>query len=73
MIALASGLRIGVGMVSRPLSGVGVIAMPNTVLDSTCRVEVRPGAGVLWLTVTGVAVGVFIDHHCVADGVEVTR
>jgi len=31
------------------------------------------GAGVLRLLVPGVAVGVIIDRHCVADGVEVTR
>jgi hypothetical protein len=73
MIARASGLWIGVGKFSRPLRGVGVIAMPNAGLDTTRRVEVPLGDGVLRLLVTGVAVGVFIDHRCVADGVEVTH
>jgi hypothetical protein len=31
------------------------------------------GAGVFQLLVPGVVVGVIIDHHCVADVVEVTR
>jgi len=73
MIARASGLGMRVGRFSRPLRGVGVIAMPNAGLDTTRRVAVPPGAGVLRLLVTGVAVGVFIDRRCVADGVEVTR
>ena len=42
-------------------------------LDTTQRVEsvyeVPLGAGVLRLRVPGVAVGVIIDQHCVADGV----
>jgi len=33
---------------------------------------VPQGAGVLRLPVPGVAVGVIIDSHCVADGVVVT-
>jgi len=41
-------------------------------LDTTRRVEVPPGAGVLRLLVPSVAVGVFIDRRCVGDGVEVT-
>jgi hypothetical protein len=45
----------------------------NVGLHTTRCVEVPPGAGLLRLHVTGVAVGVFIDCHCVADGVEVTR
>jgi hypothetical protein len=49
-----------------------VITMPDTGLDTTRRVEVPPGAGVLRLRVCGVRVGVFVDHRCVADGVEVT-
>jgi hypothetical protein len=72
MIARASGLGMGVGRFSRPLRGVGVIAMPNAGLDTMRRVAVPPGAGVLRLLGTGVAVGVFIDRRCVADGVEVT-
>ena len=47
--------------------------MPNVGLDTTRHVEVPLGAGVLRLLVTGMAVGVIIDRHCVADGVEVTR
>jgi len=64
---------MGVGRFSRPWRGVGVITMPNAGLDTTRRVEVPPGAGVLRLLVSGVAVGVFIDRRCVADRVEVTR
>jgi len=73
MIVRASGLGMRVGRFSRPLRGVGVIAMPNAEQDTTRRVAVPLGAGVLRLLVTGVAVGVFIDRRCVADGVEVTR
>ena len=72
MIARASGLGMRVGRISRPLRGVGVIAMPNAGLDTMRRVAVPPGAGVPRLLVTGVSVGVFIDCRCVADGVEVT-
>jgi len=47
--------------------------MPDAGLDTTRRVEsvceVPLGAGVLRLLVPGVAVGVIIDHRCVADGV----
>jgi len=50
-----------------------VITMPGAGLDTMRRVEVPPGAGVLRLLVPGMAVGVFIDCHCVADGVEVTH
>jgi len=78
MIARASGFGMGVGKLSRPLRGVGVLlAMPDAELDTTRRVEsvcmVPLGAGVLRLLVPGVAVGVIIDRRCVADGVEVTR
>jgi len=77
MIARASGLGMGVGRFSRPLRGVGVLAMPDAGLDTTRRVEsvckVPPGAGVVRLLVTGVAVGVFIDCRSVVDGVEATR
>jgi hypothetical protein len=72
MIARASGLGMGVGRISRRRKGVGVITMPDVGLDTTLRVEVSLGAGVLRLPVPGVAVGVFIHRHCVADGVEVT-
>jgi len=73
MIVRATGLGMGVGRFSRPLRGVGVIAMPNAGLDTTRHIEVPPGAVVLRLLVTGMAVGVFIDRRWVADGVEVTR
>jgi len=71
MITRASGLGMGVGRLSRPLRGVGVLAMPDVGLDTTRCVksasEVPPDAGV-----PCVAVGVYIDHCCVVDGVEVT-
>ena len=77
MIARASGFGMGVGRFSRPLRGVGVQAMQDAGLDATRRVEsvcmVPLGAGVLRLLVPGVAVGVFVDRRCVADGVDVTR
>jgi hypothetical protein len=57
MIARASGLGMGVGRFSRPLSGAGVIAMLNAGLDTTRHVEVPPCAGVLWRLVTSVALG----------------
>jgi hypothetical protein len=76
MIAWGSGLGMGVCRFSRPLRGVEVLAMPDAELDTTRRVEcvwkVPPGAGVLRMLVTGVAVGVVIDHRSVVDGVEVT-
>jgi len=37
----------GVGRFSRPLRGVGVIAMPDAGLDITRHVEVPRGAGVV--------------------------
>jgi len=55
------------------LGAVGVLAMPDEGLDTTRRVEslceVPLGAGGLRLLVPGVAVGVIIDRHCVADRV----
>jgi hypothetical protein len=51
MIALASGLGLGVGRFSRPPRGVGVLGIPDAGLDTTQRVEslykVPQGAGVL--------------------------
>ena len=77
MVARASGLGMEVGRFSKPRRGVGVITMPEAGLDTTRCVEsvckVPPGAGVLRLLVTGVAVGVIIDRLSVADGVEATR
>jgi hypothetical protein len=73
MIAWASGLGMGVGRFSRPLRAVGVIAMPNAGLDTTRRVADPLRGGVLRLLLSGMAVGVLIDHRCVADRVEVTR
>jgi len=49
-----------------------VITLPDAGLDTTRRVEVPPGAGVSRLLVPGVAVGVYVDRHCVVDRVEVT-
>jgi len=66
MIAWASGLGMGVHRVSRPLRGVGVIAMPGAGLDTTRRIAIPECAGVLRLLVTGVAVGVFINRRCLA-------
>jgi len=72
IIVRATGLRMGVGRFSRPLRWVGVLAMLDAGLHTTRRVqsvcEVPQGAGV-----AGVAVGVFTDFCCVADGVEVTH
>jgi hypothetical protein len=73
MIPPASGLVMRVGRFSRHWRGMGVITMPDAGLDTTRRVEVPPGAGVLRLLVPSLAVGVFIDRRCVADGVEVTH
>jgi hypothetical protein len=77
MIACASGLRIWVGRFSRLLRGVGVLAMPDAGRDTMRWVEsickVPPCAGVVRLHVTGVAVGVFIDHRHVMDRVEAMR
>ena len=39
MIARASGFGMRVGRFSRPLRGVGVLAMPDAGLDTTRRVE----------------------------------
>jgi len=77
MIACASWLRVGVGRFSRPLRGVGALAMPDEGLDATRHVgsvcEVLPGAAVLPQLVPGVMVEIFIGRHCVAEGVEPTR
>jgi hypothetical protein len=76
MIVQASGSRMEVGRVSRPLRGVGVLAMPDAGPDTTQCIEsvcmVPLGAGVLQLLVPGVAVGVIIDRRCVVDRVEAT-
>jgi len=67
---------MGVGRFSRPLKRVGVLTVPDAGQDITRCVESAykntPGAGVLRLCVTGVAVGVLIDGRCVADGVGTT-
>jgi hypothetical protein len=77
MVAQASGFGMGVGRVSSPGGGVGVLAMPEARLDTTRRVEsvceVPPGAGVLRLLVPAMVVGVIIDCRCVVDGVKVTH
>jgi len=68
---------MGVGRISTPRSGVGVLAMTDAGLATTQRVEsvciVPLGACVLRLFVPGVRVGVIIDRQCVEDMVEVTR
>ena len=77
MVARASALWIGVGRCSRPRRGVGVVAMLDARLDTTRPFEsvcdVPPGAGVLRVLVSGMAVGVTIDCCCVVDWVTVTR
>jgi len=77
MIVRVSGFGMRVGWFSRPLRGVGVLAVTDAGLDTTRHVEsvciVPLGAGVLQQLVPGEAVGVIIDHRCVADGVEVRR
>ena len=76
MVMLVSGLVMRVGRFSRLLTGVGVLTLPGARVDTTCHVEsvcdVPPGAGVLQLLVCRMAVGVIVDHRCIADGVEVT-
>jgi len=76
MIMWASALGMGVGRFSRPLRGVGVLAMLVAGLDTSRCVEsvheVPPGAGMLRLLVPGVAIGVLIESHCVLHAVEVT-
>jgi len=71
MTLRASRLGMGVARFSRPLRGVGVIAMRKAGLDTMLHVEVLQGAGVLRLHLTGMGVGVFIDRRCLADRVEV--
>jgi len=39
MIVRASGLGMGVGRLSKPLRGVGMVAMPDARLDITRHVE----------------------------------
>jgi len=77
MIVPASGLGMRVGRFSRPLRGVGVLAMPDAGRDTTRCVEsvcmVPLGAHVLRLLVPCVAVGANIDSRCVVDRVEVMR
>jgi hypothetical protein len=73
MLTCASGLGMGVDRCAIPWRGVGVIIMLDAGLDTTRCVEFPPGAGVLRLLLPGVGLGVFIDHQCVADVVEVTR
>jgi hypothetical protein len=77
MIARVSGFGMGVGRFSSPLRRVGVLAMPDPVLDTTQHIEsvcvIPLGAGVLQLLVPCMAVVVIVDCRCVADRVEVTR
>jgi len=47
--------------------------MTDAGLDTTRRVDIPQGAGVLRKLVPGMAVGVFIDCHWVGNGVEVLR
>jgi hypothetical protein len=67
MAAWASGMVIGVGKLTRPLRGVGVLAMPDARLDtmqcgeSVC--EIPLGAGGVPRLLPGVGVGELIYHH----------
>lgn len=74
MIGWASALVIGVGRLSRVLRGVGMILLPDAELDTMRQFHfasaVAPGAGVLQLSVPGVAAGVLFDRCCVAAGME---
>ena len=71
MITQATGLGIGVGRVSKLLRGVGVIAMLDGGLDTMRCVEsvceVPADGGLLQVLVSGMVVGVFIDHCCVVN------
>jgi len=71
MIVWDSGLGMRVGRFSTPLRREGVITMPDVELDSPRCIEVPPGPGVPQLRVPGLAVRVFIDLCCFADGVVV--
>jgi len=77
MILRAFGLRLRVGMFSRPLRGVGVLAMRDAGMNTTYHdeavCEVRLGARVLRLLIPSVVVGVLIDRPSAVDAVEVTR
>jgi hypothetical protein len=75
LIALASGYGIGVGRFSRPQGAVGVLAMLGAGLDTMRRIKSvwkdPLGVSVLWLIVSGMAVGLFIDRQSVVHGFEV--
>jgi len=75
MVEQASGLRMTLGRVSRPLRGVGLLAMPDGGLDISQHIEsvckVPPGTGVLQLVVPGIAVVGFNHHYSELDKVEV--
>jgi hypothetical protein len=75
MIGWASGSEIGVRRFPTPLRRVAVLAIVDTGLDTTLRIEsiceVLLGGGVLELNVSSITVGLFIDHLCAVDGVEV--
>jgi hypothetical protein len=66
----------GVGRFSSPLRGVEMPAMPHMGQDTMRYVqsffELSLGADALQLVISSLAVGVFSDHGCVADGPEVT-
>jgi len=77
IILSAAGWGMGVGMLSIALKGVGVQAMLDAGLDRTRYIEslceVPLDAGVLWLLVPGVVIGIIIDYYHVGDGVDVTH
>jgi hypothetical protein len=77
MTAWDSAFGMGVVRFSRPLSRVGVLAIPDAVLNRRQRVEsvckVPLEAEYLRLLVPRRAVGVIIHRRCVVDRVEVIR
>jgi hypothetical protein len=64
---------MGVGRISMPLRGVGVIAMPDSELDTTQRIKVSLGASLLRQLVPSVALGAIIERPSEADMVQVKR
>jgi len=74
IITWAFRLEMGVGWFSRLLRGVGVVAIPDVGVNTMQRIEsvcnVSPAAGMLWLLLPVVAVGVLIAHCCAVDRMD---
>jgi hypothetical protein len=75
-ITCTSGFGIAVGRLSRPVRGVGLLAMADAGLDTLRRIAsvqmVSLGTVVLQLRMPRVAVGVIIARRCLPDGAEFT-